>query len=69
MSVYARSLKAQKYRSIAHPCFPLYARGVMASPFSPDFIRHDQALLKHYPPRPLAELGPGLYWSPAKLAR
>ena len=69
VSVYARSLKAQKYRSIAHPCFPIYARGVMASPFSPDFIIQDQALLKRYPPRPLGGLGPGLYWSPAKSSR
>ena len=69
VSVYARSLEAQKYDPIVHPCFPIYARGVMASPFSPDFIIQDQALQKCYPPRPLGGLGPGLYWSPAKLSR
>ena len=69
VSSYAHSLKGQKYRSIAHPCFPLYARGVMASPLSPDFIKQDQALLKRYPPRVLDGLGPGLFWSPAKLIR
>jgi hypothetical protein len=68
-SVYARSLKAQKYDSTVHPGFPLYARGVMASPFTPDFIKHDPAILKDYPPRPLGGLGPGLYWSPAKPSR
>jgi hypothetical protein len=67
VSVFARSLEAQKYDGTAHPCFPIYARGVMASPFSPDFIKQDQELLKCYPPRSLDGLGPGLYWRPTKL--
>jgi hypothetical protein len=69
VSVYARSLAAQKYRSTVHPGFSVYARGVMASPFAPDFIKQDQALLKRYPPRPLGGLGPGLCWRPTKLSR
>jgi len=69
VSVYARSLATQKYRTAIHPRFRDYARGVMASPFTPDFIKHDPAILKDYPPRPLGGLGPGLYWSPAKISR
>jgi hypothetical protein len=64
VSWFARSLAGQKH-GIAHPRFVLYACGVMASPFSPDFIKQDQALLKRYPPRALGGLGPGLNWRPA----
>jgi hypothetical protein len=64
VSVYASSLAAQEY-NIEHPYFDEYARGVMASPATPDFIRKDPQLLKRYPPRPLPGLGPGLVWRPA----
>jgi hypothetical protein len=65
-SVYARSLAAQRYEISRHESFGRYARGVMASPYAPDFIKEDQQLLKQYPPRPLRGLGPGLYFDPAK---
>jgi hypothetical protein len=68
-SVYARSFEAQKYDFVRHPSFEQYARGVMASPLAPDFIRQDPELLKRYPPRPLDGLGSGLYWKPVKASK
>jgi hypothetical protein len=43
--------------------FDGYARGVMASDFSPEFITHDPVLQKRFPPQPLQGLGPGLCWT------
>lgn len=63
---FARSLEYLEYDYETHPSFDEYARGVMASPYAPDSIKQDEALLKRYPPRPLDGLGPGLYWEPAK---
>jgi hypothetical protein len=63
-SEFATSLLLLNYDS-RHPSFELYARGVMASPLAPDFIRNDPQLQKRFPPRPLPVIGPGLVWSPA----
>jgi hypothetical protein len=67
LSVYARSLAAQKNDIGGHVSFGLYARGVMASPYTPDFIKGDPLLQKRYPPRLLPGLGPGLYYDPPEL--
>jgi hypothetical protein len=68
LSEYAASLEGQKYDTFKHPPFEQYARGVMACPLAPEFIRNDPKLLKRYPLRPLPGLGPGLCWNdPAKL--
>jgi hypothetical protein len=62
---FAESLRCHdEYDYETHPLFDEYARGVMASPYAPDFIKQDQELLKHYPPRALPGLGPGLVWQP-----
>jgi hypothetical protein len=60
---YARSLEARDYIVDGHPLFEEYARGVMASPLAPDFIKEDKHLQARFPPRPLPGLGSGLYWS------
>jgi hypothetical protein len=54
------------YDTAGHPRFEEYARGVMASPLAPDFVRNDPELLKRYPPTPLAGLGAGLIWRSTK---
>ncbi|MGB8632882.1 MAG: hypothetical protein WCD69_26495, partial [Xanthobacteraceae bacterium] len=68
---FARSLAAQGYDFGKHPYFEPYARGVMASPYAPDFTTQDPALQQQFPPLPLKGLGPGLYWdpTPAKIRR
>jgi hypothetical protein len=65
LAYFARSLASLKYDFKTHPSFESYASGVMASPYlGGDSMRNDVALLKRFPPRPLAGLGPGLYWEP-----
>jgi hypothetical protein len=64
VSVYARSLAVRDYDRSGHPSFERFACGVMASPYTPDFIKEDQELLKRYPPLTLRGLGPGLMWRP-----
>lgn len=59
---YARSLADQKYDFLAHPSFHDYARGVMASDLTPDFIKNNEELRRRFPPRSLHGLGPGLEW-------
>ena len=63
---YARSLAALEYDVDEHPRFDDYACGVMASPHTPDLIKHDPHLRKRFPARPLRGLGSGLYWDPPK---
>jgi hypothetical protein len=60
---FARSLAARGYNLDGHPLFEEFARGVMASPHTPDFIKQDQSLQTRFPPCPLPGLGSGLYWS------
>jgi hypothetical protein len=66
---YPHSLMAKKYDTFRHPSFVQYARGVMASAFTPDRIKNDPQLLAQYPPRALPGLGIGLCWSPPKRQR
>src|ERR1700730_5070117 len=63
---FARSLEARAYDYHEHPSFDDYARGVLASPYAPEFITEDQELLRRFPACPLSGLGPGLYWDPPK---
>jgi hypothetical protein len=61
VSLFALSLSSCDYAFEEHASFDDFARGVLASPEAPDFVR-DQDLLKRYPPCPLPGLGRGLYW-------
>lgn len=61
---HASSLACLDYAVGAHPSFDEYARGVMASDETPDFIKKDEELLKRFPPQALRGLGPGLVWEP-----
>jgi hypothetical protein len=61
---FARSLEGHAYDLGVHPPFEPYARGVLASPYTPYFITNDQALQQSFSPRALKGLGPGLYWDP-----
>jgi hypothetical protein len=63
---YARSLASLHYDFLTHPSFDDYARGVMASEFGWDTVKHDIELQRRFPPRHLDGLGPGLYWLPPK---
>ena len=59
---FARSLETSNYDVDLHPSFDDYARGVLASEYAPDFIKHDPILLHRFPPHALDQLGPGLIW-------
>jgi hypothetical protein len=61
---FARSLEGHAYDLGVHPPFEPYARGVLASHYTPYFITNDQALQQSFSPRALKGLGPGLYWDP-----
>jgi hypothetical protein len=50
-----------------HPSFNDYARGLMASEYTPDFIKKDEDLQRRFAPRPLTGLGPALIWEPPAL--
>lgn len=68
---YARSWEGRDYDLVEHPSFDDFARGVMASDELDgglcEFIKKDEELLKRFPPRHLAGLGPGLRWRPPAL--
>jgi hypothetical protein len=60
---FAGSVDSRDFVVDGHPLFDDYARGVMASPFAPEFITRDPVLQKRFPPQPLQGLGPGLCWT------
>lgn len=62
VSVFARSLDARDFETEGHPRFEEYARGVMASPLTPEHVRNDPDLRRRYTPVPLPGLGAGLMW-------
>jgi hypothetical protein len=64
VSCFAYSLRANDHDFNSHPSLKAFARGIMASEHTPDFVKNDEALRKRYPPRPLAGLGPALIWEP-----
>lgn len=69
VALFARSLEARNYDLDAHPSFEEYARGLLASPYTPDFIKNEERLQKRFPAAPLDGLGAGAYWEPPKLPR
>jgi hypothetical protein len=64
LSCFGDSLRANDHNFKSHPSLEAFARGLMASEHTPDFVKNDEALRKQYPPRPLAGLGPALIWEP-----
>ena len=63
------SLSCNDYDFRKHPVFEDYARGVMASPLAPAFIKKNPELLIRFPPKPLEGLGRGMVWQPARRSR
>jgi hypothetical protein len=61
---YAQSIACRNYVVRGHPTFDQFARGMLASPFAPDFFKENEQLLRRFPPRPLAGLAPGNIWLP-----
>ena len=61
---FACSLACRDYAVEKHPSFDDYARGLMASEYTPGFVKSDGELQRRFPPRPLAGLGPALVWEP-----
>jgi hypothetical protein len=66
VSEFASSLERCDYDYLFHPSFDVYARGVMGSQYSPDFIKEDPNLQKRFPPIPLKGLGRGNVWQPER---
>jgi hypothetical protein len=67
VSRYARSWQCCRYDIEQHPSFYDYACGVMASEFNGwPGLATDPEMLRRFPPRKLAGLGPGLMWEPPK---
>jgi hypothetical protein len=64
VACYARSLFCRDFNVDQHPWFILYARGVMASEFAPDFIKENEELRERYPPEPYEGIGPRNMWRP-----
>lgn len=62
VSAFARSLEVNGYCYQAHPTFDEYAKGVLASPLAPKFVKEDSQILTKYPPTAMPGLGPGLVW-------
>ena len=67
VSRYARSWQGCRYDLDLHPSFDDYACGVMASEYNGwPGLGCDPEMLRRFPPRKLAGLGPGLMWEPPK---
>jgi hypothetical protein len=63
---YARSLSGLKYNVKEHPSFDDYACGVMASQYTPYFVKNNPELQRRFPARPLDRLDSGLWRHPPK---
>jgi len=69
---YARSLAGQGHNVDLHASFDDYGCGVTALDLfneHPAFKNYKEDLLKRFPPRPLAGLDGGLWWSPKQIAK
>ena len=64
---YAQSIHCRGYSVSGHPPWETYARGVLASPYAPNFLSQDAQLMKRFPPRHMPGLTPYLTWEPPKL--
>jgi hypothetical protein len=62
VSSFGCSLANRDFLLEGHPSFEVYARGALAFPYAPDFIRTNMDLLKCFPPKPLPGLEAGLIW-------
>ena len=69
VALFARSLAALDYDFKSHPSFDDYARGVMASPNAPEFIKKDLDLRRRFSPGSLRGLGSGLIWRPQAIPK
>ena len=65
-SYFASSLSRNDWDFKNHPSFEDFARGVLASPEAPDFLKNNKEFCKRYPPRPLPGLEMGFVWRPAR---
>jgi hypothetical protein len=65
VSLFGNSLWSRDYAFEEHASFDDFARGVLASPEAPEFLKEDQELLKRYPPRPCLGLDPACAGNPA----
>jgi hypothetical protein len=63
---YAQSIHCRGYSVSGYPSWETYARGVLASPYAPDFLTQDAELLTRFPPRRMRGLTPYLTWEPPK---
>jgi hypothetical protein len=62
VAAFSFSLEMRDFETEGHPRFEEYARGVMASPETPEHVRNDPELRRWYPPVLLPGLGAGLMW-------
>jgi hypothetical protein len=63
---YARSLSRQGYDVGKHPSFDDFACGLMAAAVEKGLwsLEKDEALIKRFPPLPLAGMTPSAFWAP-----
>jgi hypothetical protein len=66
LAQYSISLQGRDYIFLGHPLFYDYARGVMASPHTRDYLREDPGLLVEFPPKELAGLDEHGRWRPLR---
>jgi hypothetical protein len=64
IAAFANSLRVHNWDYENHPSFEEFARSVLASKHTPEFVRTNEALRKKYPPKQLCAIGPGICWSP-----
>jgi len=58
------SLRAHGWDFRHHPAFPVYASGLLASPYAADIVRLDAAIRRRYPPKELHYIDAGSIWRP-----
>jgi len=67
VALYGFSLSVNEFDLATHPSFGDFVSGVLASEYSPDFVKEDdEGLGKRYRPRALPGLNEGLCWNPPK---
>jgi hypothetical protein len=67
---YSYSLRRQGFNYLKHPLLGDYARGLLADPDCPDYLKGNAELLADFPPRmlPTGRLDEGIYWRPPAAA-
>jgi hypothetical protein len=63
---YSYSLRRQGFNYLKHPLLGDYARGLLADPDCPDYLKGNAELLADFPPQmlPTGRLDEGIYWRP-----